>query len=124
MSDIGTTTSGIDSPTIQQRRVRTTVTVNDGESIMLAGLQQDKSTNTRNKTPLAGDIPVFGNLFKSKDDLISRTELLIAITPRIDKDARQVRGITEEFRDKMNYRNRPQRQGPPDANEQFHRLVR
>jgi general secretion pathway protein D len=125
VSDVTTTTtSGIDSPTIQQRRVRTTVTVNDGESIMLAGLQQDKSTNTRNKTPLASDIPLFGNLFKSKDDTISRTELLIAITPRIVKDARQVRGVTEEFRDKMNYRNRPQRQGPPDAAEQFHRIVR
>lgn len=125
VSDVtNTTTSGIDSPTIQQRRVRTTVTVNDGESIMLAGLQQDKSTNTRNKTPLAGDIPLFGNLFKSKDDSINRTELLIAITPRIVKDARQVRGVTEEFRDKMNYRNRPQRQGPPDAAEQFNRIVR
>ena len=125
VSDVTTTTtSGIDSPTIQQRRVRTTVTVNDGESIMLAGLQQDKSTNTRNKTPVAGDIPLFGNLFKGKDDTIARTELLIAITPRIVKDARQVRGVTEEFRDKMNYRNRPQRQGPPDATEQFHRIVR
>lgn len=125
VSDVTTTTtSGIDSPTIQQRRVRTTVTVNDGESIMLAGLQQDKSTNTRNKTPVAGDLPLFGNLFKSKDDTISRTELLIAITPRIVKDARQVRGVTEEFRDKMNYRNRPQRQGPPDAREQLDRIMR
>ena len=124
VSDVtNTTTSGIDSPTIQQRRVRTTVTVNDGESIMLAGLQQDKSTNTRNKTPLAGDIPVLGNLFKSKDDAINRTELLIAITPRIVKDAREVRSVTEEFRDKLNFSNRPQRQAPPDVKEQINRIL-
>lgn len=118
-----TTSSGIDSPTIQQRRVRTTVTVNDGESIVLAGLQQDKSTLSRGKVPLAGDIPVFGNLFKNKDDQIARTELFIAITPRIVKDARQVRGVTEEFRDKLNFTLRPQRAAPPDRKEQWNRVI-
>ena len=88
---VATTTSKIDSPTIQQRRIKTTVSVNDGEGIVLGGLIQDKATNARGQVPLAGDIPIFGNLFKKKDDTINRTELVVAITPRVVKDSRQIR---------------------------------
>jgi len=123
-SAVTTTTSGIASPTIQQRRVKTTVAVDDGNSIVLGGLIQDKSTNTRTQTPLLGDIPVFGNLFKNKNDTVERTELLIAITPRIVKDTGQIRSIAAEFRDKINLSTRPQRQAPPDRREQVDRVLR
>jgi general secretion pathway protein D len=121
---VPTTTSTIDAPTIQQRRIRTTVSVNDGEGIVLGGMIQDRATRTRNQVPLAGEIPLFGNLFKTKDDTISRTELLIAITPRVVKDSLQIRAITEEFRDKINLTTRPQRAAPPDRKEQVDRLAR
>jgi general secretion pathway protein D len=119
-----TTTSGIQSPTIQQRRVKTTVSVDDGNCIVLGGLIQDKSTNTRNQTPLIGDIPILGNLFKNKNDQIDRTELLIAITPKIVRDNGQIRSIAAEFRDKINFSTRPQRQAPPDRREQLDRVLR
>jgi general secretion pathway protein D len=119
-----TTTSGIQSPTIQQRRVKTTVSVDDGNCIVLGGLIQDKSTNTRVQTPLIGDIPILGNLFKNKNDQIDRTELLIAITPRIVRDNGQIRSIAAEFRDKINFTTRPQRQAPPDRREQLDRVLR
>jgi general secretion pathway protein D len=119
-----TTTSGIQSPTIQQRRVKTTVSVDDGNCIVLGGLIQDKSTNTRNQTPLIGDIPILGNLFKNKNDQIDRTELLIAITPRIVRDNGQIRSSAAEFRDKINFSTRPQRQAPPDRREQLDRVLR
>jgi len=119
-----TTTSGIQSPTIQQRRVKTTVSVDDGNCIVLGGLIQDKSTNTRVQTPLLGDIPILGNLFKNKNDQIDRTELLIAITPRIVRDNGQIRSIAAEFRDKINFTTRPQRQAPPDRREQLDRVLR
>ena len=121
---VTTTTSGIASPTIQQRRVKTTVSVDDGNCIVLGGLIQDKATNTRNQTPLVGDIPLLGNLFKNKDDRIERTELLIAITPKIVKDNGQIRAIAAEFRDKINLTTRPQRQAPPDRREQLDRVLR
>jgi general secretion pathway protein D len=121
---VQTTTSGIVSPTIQQRRVKTTVSVDDGNCIVLGGLIQDKATNTRNQTPLVGDIPILGNLFKSKNDQIDRTELLIAITPRIVKDNGQIRAIAAEFRDRINLTTRPQRQAPPDRREQLDRVLR
>jgi len=121
---VPTTTSGIVSPTIQQRRVKTTVSVDDGNCIVLGGLIQDKATNTRNQTPLVGEIPILGNLFKNKDDQIGRTELLIAITPRIVRDNGQIRAIAAEFRDKINLSTRPQRQAPPDRREQLDRVLR
>ncbi|MCL4765191.1 MAG: type II secretion system secretin GspD [Hyphomicrobiaceae bacterium] len=121
---VRTTTSQIDSPTIQQRRIKTTVVVRDGESIVLAGMMQDRSTLGRSQVPLFGDIPIVGNLFKQKDDSIERTELLIAITPRLVKDTRRIREITAEFRDRLNFRTRPHRFGPPDRREQVDRLAR
>jgi general secretion pathway protein D len=121
---VPTVTSSIDSPTIQQRRIKTTVAVNDGEGIILGGLIQDRADNIRGQVPLVGQVPVLGALFKNKDDTISRTELLVAITPRIVRDTTQVRAIAEEFRSRINLTTRPQRQAPPDRKEQLDRLLR
>jgi general secretion pathway protein D len=124
VSDVKRTdTSNLDSPTISQRRIKTSVAVGDGESIVLAGLMRDRSEVLHDKVPLVGDIPVLGNLFKSKDDEITRTELLIAITPHIVSDPRQIRSIADEFRDRMNFTSRPQRGGPPDRRETVDRLI-
>ena len=121
---VATDTSTIDLPTIQQRRIKTTVAVNDSEGIILGGMIQDRADNARDQVPLVGQIPLVGNLFKSKLDKIARTELLVAITPRIVKDSTQLKGITEEFRAKINLTTRPQRGGPPDRREQLDRLIR
>ena len=121
---VPTKSSSIDSPTIQQRRVRTVVAVGDGDTILLAGLIQDRATRGRDQVPMIGEVPVIGNLFKTKADDIQRTELLISITPRVIKDSHTLRGITSEFRDKLNFSTRPQRHGPPDRREQVDRILR
>lgn len=119
-----TTSSTIDSPTIQQRRIKTTVAVNDGGTIVLAGMMQDRATRARQQVPLIGDIPLLGNAFKNKDDVISRTELLIAISPHVVKDNRQVSEIAAEFRDRLNFTTRPQRATQPEHRETLDRIVR
>jgi general secretion pathway protein D len=121
---VRTDTSGIDSPTIQQRRIKTTVAVNDGESIILGGMIQDRADNRRDQVPLIGEVPLLGNLFKGKLDQIVRTELLVAITPRIVRDDAQIRAIAEEFRARINLTTRPQRQGPPGRREKIDRVIR
>lgn len=95
---VPTTTSGIDSPTIQQRKISTRVVVNDGESLALGGLIQEKKSRTDKKVPILGDVPFLGNAFKSKTDGITRTELVIFIRPRVVQDLAQAREITDEFR--------------------------
>ncbi len=125
VSDVkNTTSSTLNSPTIQQRRVKTTVSVNSGGSVVLAGLMRDKATRQNSQIPLIGDIPLVGNLFKNKDDLIERTELLIAITPQVIRDNAQIGLVASEYRDRMNFTTRPQRDTPPDRHETFDRLVR
>ncbi|NJS14013.1 MAG: type II secretion system secretin GspD, partial [Sphingopyxis sp.] len=100
---VKTTTSGIDSPTIQQRRLSTKVIVNDGESIALGGLIQERNSLERGQVPIVGDIPIIGNLFKNKTDTIARTELIIFIRPRVVRDVNEARDVTAEFRDKLGF---------------------
>jgi general secretion pathway protein D len=97
-----TTTSGIDSPTIRQRRVRTTVVVNDGEALALGGLIQDQAQQGAQQVPVLGDIPILGNLFKQKTNGINKTELLILITPRVVRDQAEARRVTDEYRRTIN----------------------
>lgn len=124
VSDVAPTTSStIDSPTIQQRRIKTQVVVASGQSVVLAGFMQDRTERGAKQVPLLGNIPVVGNLFKDKSDQIRRTELLIAITPQIVKDGTQLRGIAAEFRDRINLTTRPQRQAPPDRRENLDRVL-
>jgi general secretion pathway protein D len=98
VSSVGsTTTSTIDSPTIKQRRVKTTVQVKDGEALALGGLIQDQVNDTRNQIPVFGDIPLIGNAFREKSGTIGKTELIVLITPRVMRGANAAREITDEY---------------------------
>ena len=99
---VKTTTSNINSPTIQQRRVKTTVVVNDGEVLALGGMIQEQATKTSNQVPLLGDIPGLGAVFSNRNNEVKKTELIILITPRVVRDGTESRLVTEEYRRKMN----------------------
>lgn len=96
-----TTTSGIDSPTIQQRKIATSVAVRSGETIALGGLITDNINRTRNGIPILSDIPYVGGLFGSTSDTKTRTELLILITPHVVQSFERARAVTEELRRKV-----------------------
>ena len=98
---VKTTSSGINSPTIQQRRVKTTVVVNDGEVLALGGMIQEQANKTSNQIPLLGDIPGLGAAFSNRGDQVQKTELVILITPRVVRDGTESRLVTEEYRRKM-----------------------
>lgn len=97
-----TTSSNIDSPTIQQRRVKTTVVVSDGEVLTLGGMIQDSANKTSSQVPILGDIPGLGAVFSNRKDAAKKTELIILITPKVVRDGTESRLITEEYRRKMN----------------------
>jgi general secretion pathway protein D len=100
-SVVRTTTSNIDSPTIQQRRVKTTVVVNDGEVLALGGMIKDQTSHESTQIPILGDIPGLGALFSNRTNSIGKTELLILITPKVVRDPAESRLVTEEYRRKM-----------------------
>jgi general secretion pathway protein D len=101
-SVVKTTTSNIDSPTIQQRRVKTTVVVSDGEVLALGGMIQDSTSKSSNQLPILGDIPGIGAMFANRKDSVAKTELVILITPKVVRDGTESRLVTEEYRRKMN----------------------
>lgn len=98
---VATTTSGIDSPTIQQRRIATTVAVNDGESLALGGLIRDEAGNIVTGVPVLEDLPLLGNAFRNTEDVRSRTELIIIITPRVVSNPMDARQVTEELKSRL-----------------------
>lgn len=102
VSDVITTdTSNLDSPTIQQRRVESTVSVRSGETIALAGLIQDRDENGRRGLPILSSIPVLGGLFGTKTRLVGRTELLVLMTPRLISSGDDIRQLTDELRARL-----------------------
>jgi general secretion pathway protein D len=98
---VPTTTSSINSPTFQQRRIKTKVIVQDGETISLAGLISDKKTKGNSGVPLLQEIPVLGTLFSTKLNNRDRTELLVLLTPHVVHDQREARALTEELKRKL-----------------------
>ena len=74
---------GATEPCINTQRLNTNVMVEDGGTLILGGIYQEENSEGVSKVPLLGDIPVVGNLFKSKTRSDKKTELLIFITPRI-----------------------------------------
>ena len=65
------------------RQLNTTVVVRDKDTIAMGGLMRDKETNTVNKVPLLGDIPVLGWLFKNTSKSVEKVNLLFFMTPKI-----------------------------------------
>ncbi len=70
-------------PAINTNAINTSVLVENGDTIVLGGVFREETTTTETKTPLLGDIPYVGRLFKRTNNSNRRTELLIFITPRI-----------------------------------------
>jgi general secretion pathway protein D len=93
-----TTSSKIDSPTIRQRKIKTSVVVNNGEALVLGGMIQESKSVGRTQIPILGDIPIFGNAARFKDNEIGKTELVILIRPHVIRNLDEARFITEEFR--------------------------
>jgi general secretion pathway protein D len=96
-----TTSSTLDSPTIQQRRIASSVSVQDGQTIALGGLIQDNRTVGKSGIPILMDIPYLGALFGVRTVSNKRTELIVLITPHVVRDRNSARAVTEELRGKL-----------------------
>lgn len=95
---VGTTTSGIDSPTIQQRLIRSTVAIPDGETAILGGLIRNAGVEGRSGLPFLKDIPAVGDLFGTTSWNKERTELLVFLRPRIIRTGDQAQAVAEQLK--------------------------
>lgn len=121
---VQTTTSGIDSPTIQQRKIQTSVVVDDGQVLALGGLIQERNTTNRTQVPILGDIPILGTAFRSKQDVINRTELLIFIRPQVVRNADEARQVTDEFRSQIQLQTPTSKRGRNRYHRDLNRITR
>jgi general secretion pathway protein D len=94
-------TSGIQSPTIDEQKIETTVAIEDGQTLALAGLISDSRSKSINGIPVLSEIPVVGALFGTTDDSDTRMEILVLVTPHIIRDAESARSVTDELRAKL-----------------------
>ncbi|UCB57502.1 MAG: hypothetical protein JSV30_02665 [Candidatus Omnitrophota bacterium] len=76
------------------RSVKTTVTVADGETVIIGGLINTEDEKIMRKVPFLGDIPLLGSLFCKKDDSSEDKELIIFITPHLAKERARMAGLT------------------------------
>ena len=97
VTDTGRSGAADYAPTISKRSVKTTMTVPDGETIVIAGLSRTDTTMIERKVPLLGDIPLLGWLFRWDSEVEQRTNILIFVTPHVMGDADAARAVRESL---------------------------
>ncbi len=98
-------------PTTTIRSASTTITVKDGQTVVIGGLISDSITSRESKVPFISDIPVVGNLFKNTESTKNKINLLIFLTPHILKDEVDVAALSTAERDR--FRSALERSGAP-----------
>lgn len=87
VSDLSTTSvTGASDITTNKRSIKTTVLVEDGQTLVLGGLLDDQVTDTRDKVPVLGDIPILGTLFRYQSKTKSKRNLMVFLHPTILRD--------------------------------------
>ncbi len=90
---------GLVATVFSQRTAETTVTVRDGETVILGGLITETVEDAETKAPILGDIPFLGDFFKTTTKISNKTELLIVLTVDVVRDEYELREASEHERD-------------------------
>jgi general secretion pathway protein D len=89
------------TPTVSQRKLKSSVAVANGQTVLLAGLIQEHNEVDRGGIPVLDKIPKLGDLFSHQTTSTIRTELIIFIRPQVIRDAVDAHFVAEEFRTKL-----------------------
>ena len=91
------------APITSKREAKTTVDVQDGQTLVIGGLIKSKKLTTIEKVPILGNIPIVGNLFKKTGHQIEKTNLLVFITPHVVRNLEEENSLTaSKIRDYIN----------------------
>jgi general secretion pathway protein D len=89
------------TPTVSERRVKSSISVASGQTVLLAGLISEQQNGNRSGIPLLDEIPHLGDAFSHQDKTGTRTELIIFIRPQIIRDGLDAHNVAEELRSKL-----------------------
>ncbi|GAA4329562.1 type II secretion system secretin GspD [Variovorax defluvii] len=100
-SVVASTVNNINGPTTTKRSIESNVLVDDGNVIVLGGLLADEYSNSTEKVPGLGDVPVLGNLFKSEVRSRKKTNLMVFLRPTVVRDQLSGDAITADRYDAL-----------------------
>ena len=89
------------TPTISQRKVKSSIAVASGQTVLLGGLISERHETNRQGIPILSDLKGIGDLFGSTSKSVSRTELILFIRPQIIRDGVDAQLVAEELRSKV-----------------------
>jgi len=102
VSDVTSTTSStINSPTIQERKIASAVAIQDGETVALGGLITHNYTQSKSGIPWLDTLPVVGDFFADTQKDMGKTELMVLITPHVVDNLQKARAVTDELRHRL-----------------------
>ncbi len=89
------------TPTVSERKVKSSISVANGQTVLLAGLISEQQNGNRNGIPVLDQIPGLGDAFGHQDNSTARTELIIFIRPQIIRNGSEAHTVAEELRSKL-----------------------
>ncbi len=89
------------TPTISERKVKSSILVASGQTVLLAGLVSEQQSGTRNTLPGLDQIPVLGDALGHQANTTTRTELIMFIRPQIIRNGSDAHVVAEELRSKL-----------------------
>jgi general secretion pathway protein D len=95
ISERGATSGALGAVSITKRTAKTTVVVDDQQTVVIGGLMRDAVVRTKRKVPVLGDLPVLGFLFRHSETSTRKTNLLLILTPHVIHDQLDLRKIFE-----------------------------
>jgi general secretion pathway protein D len=100
ISNVAAGSAGSLTPTVSQRRVRSSIAVASGQTVLLAGLISERQENTRSGLPIIDQLEI-GKLLGTNNKVNQRTELIIFIRPQIIRDGIDAMRVAEEMRTRL-----------------------
>jgi general secretion pathway protein D len=107
ISNVSQATANTLTPTVSERKVKSSIAVASGQTVLLAGLISETRQGNHSGIPGLDQIPHFGDLFSHNDNTTGRTELIIFIRPQIIRDGTDAHYVAEELRSKLRGTVRP-----------------
>jgi general secretion pathway protein D len=101
ISNVSPQTASSLTPTVSERKVKSSISVANGQTVLLAGLISEQQNNNRNGIPVLDQIQGLGDAFSHQDKTGTRTELIIFIRPQIIRDSMDAHTVAEELRSKL-----------------------
>ncbi|RYX94357.1 MAG: type II secretion system protein GspD [Comamonadaceae bacterium] len=95
------TANSANGPTTNKRSIESAVLVDDGSIVVLGGLLQDEFVNNDQKVPVVGDVPVFGNLFRSQSRSRKKTNLMVFLRPVVMRNSQETDAFSMDRYDLM-----------------------